>query len=211
MVQAFLRAGDRGIPDFITVDGAEGGTGAAPPEFSNSVGTPLTEGLTLVHGMLQGAGIRRKTRIICSGKVLSGFHVVRNLCLGADLCNAARGMMFALGCIMALKCNTNHCPTGIATQDEELIKGLVPDQKATRVYSYHKRTIKAALEIVGATGVKDIASLTPEHLMIRDSGTHVTSYANLFPKVDNGSLLIGKGPPKVQKWWDAAESEEASN
>lgn len=103
-------------PDFITVDGAEGGTGAAPAEFSNSVGMPLIEGLTFVNNILIGAGVRDKIKIICAGKVTSGFSIVRNLALGADLCNAARAMMFALGCIQALKCNTNKCPTGITTQ-----------------------------------------------------------------------------------------------
>jgi len=130
-------------PDFITVDGGEGGTGAAPPEFSNSIGTPLVEGLSFVHQILIGAGIRHHTKIICSGKVISGFSVVRNLALGADLCNSARGMLFALGCVQALKCNTNRCPTGITTQDPELMKGLDVNSKSYRVFNYQKDTVHA--------------------------------------------------------------------
>ncbi len=112
-------------PDFITVDGAEGGTGAAPPEFSNSMGTPMEEGLTLVHGVLRGAGLRERVRLIAAGKILTGFGVVRTLALGADTCNAARAMMFALGCIQALKCNSNACPSGVATQNPELTGACV--------------------------------------------------------------------------------------
>jgi hypothetical protein len=121
-------------PDFITVDGAEGGTGAAPPEFSNSVGAPMEEGLALVHGVLRGAGLRDRVRVVAAGKILTGFGVVRTLALGADTCNAARAMMFALGCIQALKCNSNACPTGVTTQNPELTAGLVPEDKALRVY-----------------------------------------------------------------------------
>jgi glutamate synthase domain-containing protein 2 len=130
MVKAFVETGIH--PDFITVDGAEGGTGAAPPEFSNSVGTPLVEGLTFIHSVLVGAGLRNpvdksksKIALIASGKVLTGFSMYKNFALGADVCNAARSFLFSLGCIQALKCNTNTCPTGITTQDPELSWGLV--------------------------------------------------------------------------------------
>jgi glutamate synthase domain-containing protein 2 len=129
IVHSMIESGIK--PDFITVDGGEGGTGAAPPEFSNSLGTPLVEGLVFVNQMLIGAGLREDIKIICSGKVVSGMSLVRNLALGADLCNAARAMMFALGCIQALKCNTNHCPTGIATNNPRLMAGLVPEDKAS--------------------------------------------------------------------------------
>jgi glutamate synthase domain-containing protein 2 len=130
MVKAFVETGIH--PDFITVDGAEGGTGAAPPEFSNSVGTPLVEGLTFIHSVLVGVGLRNpidksKSRValIASGKVLTGFSMYKNFALGADVCNAARSFLFSLGCIQALKCNTNTCPTGITTQNPELSWGLV--------------------------------------------------------------------------------------
>jgi len=129
-------------PDFITVDGAEGGTGAAPPEFSNSVGTPLREGLTLINSVLIGAGVRNQVKIICSGKVTSGFSIVKLIALGADLTNAARPMMFALGCIQAGKCNTNRCPSGVATQDPDLFYGLDVDSKAVRVATFQKKTVE---------------------------------------------------------------------
>ena len=127
------------VPDFITIDGAEGGTGAAPIEFSNYVGTPLDEGLTFADNALRGAGLRARTKLISAGKIATGFHLVRHLALGADLCNSARAMMFALGCIQALKCNTNRCPVGVATQDPGLARGLDPELKAERVRSFQRR------------------------------------------------------------------------
>lgn len=139
-------------PDFITVDGAEGGTGAAPPEYSNSVGLPLEEGLVVVRNFLTGAGMRSKVRIIASGKVCSGFSLTRTLALGADITCAARAFMMSLGCIQALKCNTNKCPTGIATQNRELQYGLDPQDKTYRVFNFHRRTVQAAAEIVGTIG-----------------------------------------------------------
>jgi len=160
-------------PDFITVDGGEGGTGAAPPEFSNTIGTPLVEGLTFVHNVLIGAGVRDKLKIICSGKVVSGFSIVRNLSLGADVCNSARAMLFALGCIQALKCNTNRCPTGITTQDKELMKGLDVESKSVRVFNYHKKSVEYALDIVGAIGVENPSEVNGTHLMKRLSGHEV--------------------------------------
>jgi glutamate synthase domain-containing protein 2 len=199
LVHAMLKTGIK--PDFVTVDGSEGGTGAAPPEFSNSVGMPLVEALVLTHQLLLGTGIKKDIKIIASGKVLSGFSLVRNLALGADACNSARAMMFALGCIQALKCNTNKCPTGIATQDEELMKGLVVEDKATRVYTYHKATIHSACEIMSAVGVKTPADLHPSHIMRRISGVHVSTYAELFPPVQEGALLNGSGPKLLQEYF----------
>ena len=139
-------------PDFITVDGGEGGTGAAPPEYSNSVGLPLEEGLVVVRNLLTGAGMRSKVKINASGKVMSGFSLVRTLALGADMTCAARAFMLSLGCIQALKCNTNKCPTGIATQNKELQYGLDPQDKSHRVYNFHRKTMQAAAEIVGTIG-----------------------------------------------------------
>jgi glutamate synthase domain-containing protein 2 len=139
-------------PDFLTIDGAEGGTGAAPPEFMNSVGLPLEEGLILVRNMIEGAGLRSKTKLIASGRVLSGFDLLRTICLGADAVNSARGFMMSLGCIQALKCNTNKCPTGITTQDELLMAGLDPEDKMVRVFNFHKKTVEAACDLLGAMG-----------------------------------------------------------
>jgi glutamate synthase domain-containing protein 2 len=200
IVQAML--GKNIFPDFITVDGGEGGTGAAPQEFSNHIGMPLGEGLPFVDRLLTAAAIRDQIKIIASGKVLSGFTVVRTLALGADLCNSARVMMFALGCIQALKCNTNHCPTGIATQDPELMRGLVVEDKATRVFNYHKKTVESALDLIGAVGLDNPSLLRPEHIMKRTSSTEVMSYAQLFPQVDPGCVFVQKAPPQLQQAWD---------
>mmetsp|Transcript_48913 Transcript_48913/g.78822 ORF Transcript_48913/g.78822 Transcript_48913/m.78822 type:complete len:579 (-) Transcript_48913:173-1909(-) len=186
-------------PDFITIDGSEGGTGAAPPEFSNSLGMPLVEGLVFVNQMLIGTGLRDKIKIISSGKVVSGFSLVRNLALGADACNSARAMMFALGCIQALKCNTNKCPSGVATQDPELMAGLVVEDKSTRVYKYHAATIHSACEIMSAIGVNRPSELHPSHIMRRMSGVQVATYAEIFPPVLEGELLRGTGPTQLQE------------
>ena len=132
--------------DFITVDGGEGGTGAAPPEYSDHVGMPLRDALAFVYDCLNGFGIKDEIKIIASGKVISGFDIIRCLSIGADLCNSARGMMFALGCIQALECHTNTCPTGVATQDPKLTKGLVPEEKSIRVARYQHETVKSAME-----------------------------------------------------------------
>jgi len=176
-------------PDFITVDGGEGGTGAAPQEYSNHVGTPLIEGLTLVDNLLRGAGVRDRVKIISAGKVYSGFSLVRHLAIGADICNAARAMMYALGCIQALKCNTNKCPTGVATQDRELMQGLDVDDKTTRVYQFHQKTIEAAADIIGSVGLDSPQDLRREHLWKRISPQNVLPYSKLFPYVPEGCLV----------------------
>lgn len=192
-------------PDFITVDGGEGGTGAAPPEFSNRVGTPLTEGLTLVDSMLSGAGLRDKIKIISAGKIITGFQLVRQLALGADICNSARGMMFALGCIQALKCNTNTCPSGVATQDEELMKGLHVGNKTVRVFQFHQKTIHSALELIGAVGLDHPDYLSRDHIVKRLGAMKVSPYSKLYSHAAPGSLLEGNGPPLQQNWWNAGK------
>ena len=170
------------VPDFITVDGAEGGTGAAPPEFQDSVGMPLAEGLRLVDSMLTGAGLRDRVTLIASGKVYNGFSLVRALALGADLCNSARGMMFALGCIQALKCNSNHCPTGITTHLPELESGLDVPSKARRVANFQRATVHAAQEIIGAAGCTAPDQISADMIFRRESGVHVRSYADLHER-----------------------------
>ncbi|KNC76469.1 hypothetical protein SARC_11032, partial [Sphaeroforma arctica JP610] len=191
-------------PDFVTVDGTEGGTGAAPPEFSNSVGMPLIEGLTFVNDILTGAGIRDQVKIITAGKVISGFSVVRNLALGADICNSARAMMFALGCIQALKCDSNKCPSGVATQNPALMAGLDPNDKSVRVFNYQKNTVDAALHIIGAAGYDSPAGVSRDHVMVRTDGVYCASYAELYPAVKPGSLLDGTAERQnLQQIWDA--------
>ena len=187
------------VPDFITVDGGEGGTGAAPLEFANSLGTPLYEGLALVHGALRGIGLRDRVKILASGRIVTEFDMARALALGADGCNAARGMMFALGCIQALRCNNNKCPTGVATQDSRLVKGLHVEDKAKRVARYHARTLHAFREYLGACGIAHPKELKPEMVYRRVSHTESRTFADIYPWLEEGQLLDSKFKP-----WDAA-------
>jgi glutamate synthase domain-containing protein 2 len=165
------------FPDFITVDGAEGGTGAAPLEFSDSVGLPLEPSLIFVRGTLLKFGIRDKIKIIASGKALSAFSILKYIALGADLCNSARGFMFSLGCIQALRCNTNDCPTGVATQNASLVKGLVVTDKSERVFNFHKNTIHAVKELLGASGHYHTSELSI-HDLVR--GDEMVALANRY-------------------------------
>jgi glutamate synthase domain-containing protein 2 len=201
--RAILESGEQ--PDFITVDGGEGGTGAAPLEFSNSVGTPLNDGLSFVHNALTGAGLRDRLHLIAAGKITTGFHVVSKLALGADLTNSARGMMLALGCIQALKCHTNHCPTGIATQDRGLTRGLVAEDKAERVRSFQAKTLVAMRELLGAAGIAHPADLRPAHIIRRVSVSETRSLAQIYPQLESGSLARGDAPREIQTLWDSAD------
>jgi len=185
-------------PDFITVDGGEGGTGAAPQEFSNSVGAPFMDGLAFVANMLDGFGIRHHIRIIGSGKILSGFHIIRAISLGADMVNSARAMMMALGCIQALVCNTNRCPTGIATQDPQLVAGLVVSDKKVRVANYHEDTVKSFVELLGAAGIDDHKMLTRSHIYRRVFMNEVCTFENIYPSLETGCLLNGNIPEKYK-------------
>ncbi|MFQ5504546.1 MAG: FMN-binding glutamate synthase family protein [Planctomycetota bacterium] len=191
-------------PDFITVDGAEGGTGAAPLEFSNSIGTPLGDGLAFVHNALVGCGLRRKLKILAAGKISTGFHMAAKLALGADACNQARAMMFALGCIQALRCNSNTCPTGVATQDPALVAGLVVGDKAARVCHYHRITVRSLLELVSAAGLEQPSELRPWHVYRRVTQTEVKHLGQVYPMIEEGSIL-GPEPPKgfARPWHDA--------
>ncbi|WP_127716372.1 FMN-binding glutamate synthase family protein [Halobacteriovorax sp. HLS] len=176
-------------PDFITIDGSEGGTGAAPVEFSDSVGTPLKEGLIKVNNILRGYDLRDDLKILASGKILTGFDIIKAIALGADACYSARGMMLALGCIQALLCNNNKCPTGVATQDPSLAKGLDPDDKGVRVANYHKSTIDSVHELLCASKTPHPSKLNRSHLYRRISPVEVKSYNEIFPVRKVGSLL----------------------
>lgn len=169
------------IPDFITVDGGEGGTGAAPLEFSNSVGTPLREGLVAVCNTLIKYNLRKEITLIASGKILNGFDIVKTMALGADACNSARGMMLALGCIQALECNKNTCPTGVATQNKNLFQGLVVQDKYRRVANFHRETIHSASEILAASGLNHFKLLHREHIWRRIGPVEVKNYQQLYP------------------------------
>ncbi|MFQ3205908.1 MAG: glutamate synthase domain-containing protein 2 [Glaciecola sp.] len=176
-------------PDFVTVDGGEGGTGAAPLEYSNSIGSPLREALAFVDDCLVGFGVREDIKIIASGKIISGFHLVKNLALGADICNSARGMMLALGCVQSLSCNTNECPTGVATQDPTLSSGLIPADKAVRVHQFHKKTVHATVDIISSAGLSLPCDLNRTHIFRRVNQQEVKRYDEIFPHMVIGGFL----------------------
>ncbi len=177
------------LPDFIVVDGAEGGTGAAPLEFTDHVGAPLQEGLLLVHNTLVGLNLREHVKIGCAGKVVSAFDIARMMALGADWCNSARGFMFALGCIQAQNCHTGNCPSGVATQDALRQKALVVPSKAERVFQFHQNTLKALQELVQAAGLHTPHDITAYHIVRRDAEHGVRLLANLLPFLKPGVLL----------------------
>ncbi|MGP9834259.1 FMN-binding glutamate synthase family protein [Marinobacter sp. NSM] len=206
IVKAMLATGKK--PDFIVVDGGEGGTGAAPLEFINRLGMPMTEALLLVHNTLVGTNLREDIAIGAAGKITSAFNIARTLALGADWCNAARGYMFALGCIQALNCHTGRCPSGIATQDPRRGNKLDVPLKSERVYNYHKNTLDALQNLLEASGLKHPSELGPEHIVRRVSKTEIHSYLDLFPFLEPGALLEGKtGLTVFDKYWDDARPD----
>lgn len=195
-------------PDFIVIDGSEGGTGAAPVEFADHMGYPLQDGLLLVHNTLIGLGIREDIRLIASGKIISAFDIARTCALGADMCNSARGFMFALGCIMAQACHTGHCPTGVTTQDKDRQAGLVPENKASRVKNFHNNTLAALAELIGAAGLEHPIQLKPYHLSRRMENNGIELLSDVFTFAQNGEILSGGRPGKVfEQYWDVANPE----
>ena len=194
-------------PDFISIDGGEGGTGAAPLEYTNSVGMPLRDGLAFVDNCLTGFGLREHIRIIASGKILTGFHIVKNLALGADLCNSARGMMLALGCVQSLTCNTNRCPTGVATQNPALYRGLVVGDKAVRVTLFHKKTLAATADLISSAGLHHTTELTRTHIFRRVSQDCVKRYDQVYPYITPGCLLTDDLPEAFQLHLKEARAE----
>ncbi len=200
-------------PDFIVVDGAEGGTGAAPLEFTDHVGAPLQEGLLLVHNTLVGMGERHRVKIGCAGKVISAFDIARMMALGADWCNSARGFMFALGCIQAQSCHTGECPTGVTSQDPMRQRALVVPDKAVRVYRFHHNTLHALQELVQAAGLQHPNEITADHILRRVSGVEVGRLANLLTYMKPGELLAaerGDAPwrqPSFEQYWCRARAD----
>jgi glutamate synthase domain-containing protein 2 len=176
-------------PDFISVDGGEGGTGAAPLEFSNFVGMPFKEALAFVNDALMGFGLRQEIKILASGKIVSGFHIFRAVALGADACYTARAMMMALGCIQALECNRNTCPTGVATQDPELVAGLVVEDKKVRIANFHKSTVHSFIELMAAAGLEAPRQIRRSMLNRRVSVSDSRRYDQLYPYLTVGCLL----------------------
>ena len=195
-------------PDFITVDGGEGGTGAAPTEMTNSVGTPLRDALIFVNRALLGIGLRDKVRVVASGKVFSAFHLLRVVALGADTANSARGMMFSLGCIQSRSCNTDHCPTGIATQNPSRNKALVVEDKGRRVANFHREIIENLTELLAVSGLGSLEELEPRHINHRVHGTVIKNYAQLYPGISGSCLLSQASVPEPwQESWATAHAD----
>ncbi len=209
IVKAMLATGI--TPDFIVVDGAEGGTGAAPLEFTDHVGSPLQEGLLLVHNTLRGVGLRDRIKIGCAGKVVSAFDIARMMALGADWCNSARGFMFALGCIQAQHCHTGHCPTGVTTQDPLRQQSLVVPDKAQRVFNFHSMTLHALKELVQAAGLQHPSDITAHHIVRRSTDQKVKSLAqSILTQMPDGVLLhgnLGSLPLIYRQSWPRASAE----
>ncbi len=195
-------------PDFIVVDGKEGGTGAAPPEFMDHLGMPMREGVNFVHNALVGINARHRIRIGTAGKIATAFDIARAMALGADWCNSARGFMFALGCIQSLSCHTDRCPTGVTTQDPTRNRALVVPDKTTRVYNYHHATLHALAELIAAAGLNHPEEIRPIHFSHRLSGTEVLSFARLYPELAPGELLDGKTESaRFRNAWALAQAE----
>ncbi|HVM98666.1 MAG TPA: FMN-binding glutamate synthase family protein [Caulobacteraceae bacterium] len=205
IVKAMLETGIR--PDFIVVDGAEGGTGAAPVEFADHVGAPMREGLLMTHNTLVGAGLRDQIKIGAAGRIVSAFDIASVLAIGADWANAARGFMFALGCVQSLTCNTNRCPTGVATQDPLRQRALFVPDKAERVYNFHRNTLKALSELLAAAGLTHPSELTPHHLSRRVSATEVRLLSQIHTYLNSGELLSGACRSEFyRRNWDMASA-----
>ncbi len=195
-------------PDFIVIDGKEGGTGAAPLEFTDHLGMPLREGLNFVHNALIGINARDRIKLGASGKIISAFDIARVLALGADWCNSARGFMFALGCIQSLSCHTDRCPTGVSTQDPTRQRALVVPDKAERVYNFHRATIESLAELVAAAGLDHPTQFAPAHFSRRVSQHEVKSFAELYPPLKPGELLTGSADKRYEMAWAMASAEE---
>ena len=207
IVKAMLETGRH--PDFIVVDGGEGGTGAAPLEFINRLGMPLLDALLLVHNTLVGTNLRDVIAVGSAGKITSGFHLAKTLALGADWCNAGRGYMFALGCIQALSCHTGRCPSGVATQDPQRGDKLDVPLKSERVYHYHRNTVQALGNLIGAAGLRDTSELGPDHIIQQTSQTEFRTYRDLYPFLEPGALLNGDtGYELFDHYWEEASARE---
>jgi glutamate synthase domain-containing protein 2 len=191
-------------PDFIVIDGKEGGTGAAPLEFIDHLGMPMREGLNFVHNALIGIGARDRIKLGASGKIVSAFDIARAMALGADWCNAARGFMFALGCIQSQSCHTDRCPVGVATQDPTRHRALVVDEKWVRVKNFHAATLEALAEIVAAAGLDHPSEFMPAHFSRRVSAREVVTFDELYPTLRPGELIAGTDDPRFRDAWKLA-------
>ena len=203
LCKAMLQTGI--YPDFIVIDGKEGGTGAAPLEFLDHVGMPMREGLNFAHNALIGIGARDRIKLGASGKIVSAFDMARAMALGADWCNGARGFMFALGCIQSQSCHTDRCPVGVATQDRTRQRALVVNDKWLRVKNFHGATLQALKEIVAAAGLDHPGEFMPAHFARRVSPREVVSYSELYPTLHPGELLDSHcSDPRFHQAWKMA-------
>ena len=193
-------------PDFITVDGSEGGTGAAPGEYEDHMGTPLTEGLMMLHNALVGCGLRDRVKIGASGKVATGSDIVKRLAMGADYTNAARAMMMAVGCIQSQRCHTNQCPVGVATQDPKRARALDVADKTERVYRYQHAVVAEAQRLIASMGLHSPAEVGPHHLVRRVDHISSRSYAELYEWLEPGQLLE-EPPESWQADWARADPD----
>jgi glutamate synthase domain-containing protein 2 len=205
LIKAMLQSGV--APDFIVIDGKEGGTGAAPLEFTDHLGTPLREGLVFAHNCLLGAGLRERIKLGASGRIITAFDMLRTFALGADWCNSARGFMFALGCVQSLSCHTDRCPTGVATQDPLRQKAIVVPLKAERVARFHENTLKALAELIGAAGLDRPAAVHRGMIMHRKPPYEGMTFAEMYPELPTGSLLRGEAEASYQQAWALARVE----
>ena len=193
-------------PDFIVVDGKEGGTGAAPMEFVDHVGKPMRQGLYFVHNALIGIGARHRIKLGAAGKIITAFDIVRSMALGADWCNSARGFMFAVGCIQSQSCHTDRCPTGVATQDPTRQRALVVPDKIDRVFNFHRATLHELAELTAAAGLDHPNEFKPEHISRRISASEVITFADLYPSLAEGELVAGSGNLRWRRPWDMAQA-----
>ncbi len=195
------------LPDFIVIDGKEGGTGAAPAEFIDNLGMPLRDGLAFAHSALMGAGLRQHIKLGCAGKIITGFDMARAHALGADWCNIARGFMFAVGCIQAQTCHTGHCPTGVTSQDPNRQRAIVVTDKAQRVANFHRETVKSLGELIAAAGMNSPAELRPHHIMRRVGDGRILTLADQFEFLTDGALLNGKAHSSLAVMWSRAPAD----
>ena len=205
--KAMLQSGT--TPDFIVVDGKEGGTGAAPLEFMDHIGMPMREGLNFIHNALVGAGLRDKIKLGCSGKILTAFDMARAMALGADWCNSARGFMFSVGCIQSLSCHTGACPTGVATQNPSLSRALHVPDKVLRVANFHRATLHCLSELTAAAGLDHPGQFDLDQFRRRVSDS-VISFADLYPAMEDGEFLRGARDSRLRAVWDKASAERFS-
>jgi glutamate synthase domain-containing protein 2 len=205
MCKAMLETGI--YPDFIVIDGKEGGTGAAPLEFMDHLGMPMREGVNFAHNALIGINARGRIKIGAAGKIATAFDMARAMALGADWCNSARGFMMSLGCIQSLSCHTDRCPTGVATQDPTRSRALVVPHKLERVYNFHHATLHALAELLSAAGLEHPRDIRPMHLSHRISSTQVTSFARLYPQLRPGELLTGTDDERFREPWSIARAD----